>query len=226
MASPSEAVAVISRKVETAVQEAMAFVVTTRDDYEQAAQRTLVCRALLKEIDAAFNPTIAAADHAHKIAVKSKNDKAGPVRGAMAVYDQKMVVWDSEQVQERLKEAARLQEVARRAAEDARIREAEALERKGKKEAAEALICKPVEVPVVHVEPPAEVKGISFRETWSAEVKDLAALVDHVAKDHGLLYLLEANMTAINGMARSLKANMNLPGVVAVMSRGVSKRTA
>jgi hypothetical protein len=82
----------------------------------------------------------------------------------------------------------------------------------------------PVFVPPVQVQR-AMAAGISFATTWSAEVTSLAELVQAVARGEQPITLLQANMVALNGMARSLRGAMKIPGVKAVPKRGAATRT-
>ena len=64
--------------------------------------------------------------------------------------------------------------------------------------------------------------GIAYRETWSAQITDLHALVKFVAAHPSHLGLLTANTAALNAQARSLKGQMRIPGVQAVATRDVA----
>jgi len=70
----------------------------------------------------------------------------------------------------------------------------------------------------------AKITGLSSRSTWRAEVTDKSALIAHVAGHPEWLNLLEPNMTALNGLARSQKSALALPGVKAVEERQLAAR--
>lgn len=57
--------------------------------------------------------------------------------------------------------------------------------------------------------------AVAMRDNWTAECVDLWALVKAAAEDKSLLNLLTANETAIRQMAKALKGEMRVPGVVA-----------
>jgi hypothetical protein len=128
--------------------------------------------------------------------------------------------------QERLRQEA--ERVARLAAEkeaERLRRQAERARARGKDEKAEDLEeqAETVPVPIVPSQSPA-VSGVAFRTTWRAEVHDLKALVTACAKGQAPLALLQPNMVVLNTQARSLKKELNIPGVRAVSDEGVAAR--
>jgi hypothetical protein len=71
-----------------------------------------------------------------------------------------------------------------------------------------------------------KVAGISTRQVWKAEVFDKAAFIKYVAANPQYLNLLDVNITAVNGMAKSLKDQMNIDGVRAVSESQIASRAA
>lgn len=70
----------------------------------------------------------------------------------------------------------------------------------------------------------AKASGISTRGTWKAEVMDKQALIAHVAANPDLLDLLDINQSALNSLARALKANAKLPGVRVYEDKQIAAR--
>ena len=70
-----------------------------------------------------------------------------------------------------------------------------------------------------------KVAGVSTSQRWHAEIIDLKALVRAVGEGKASIEFLEANLVALNGLARALKGTMNIPGVRAVAEPTVSART-
>jgi len=132
-----------------------------------------------------------------------------------------MVKWTEDQETKRREEEKRLQAEARKRAEEEALRQALEAEALGEKEEAEAILSEPVYVPPIKVvsEIPKS-KESHIRETWSAEVMDLKALVAAIAAGKAPLQAVMADMTFLNGQARSYKEALNMPGV-----RSVSKKT-
>jgi hypothetical protein len=84
--------------------------------------------------------------------------------------------------------------------------------RRAAQAAAEAVATGPV---VVESAIPAGF-GAATRRTWGAEVYDKLALVKAVAEGKAPLEAVEAAMPVLNGLARSLKGALSVPGVRAV----------
>lgn len=79
--------------------------------------------------------------------------------------------------------------------------------------------------------PPASIEkaaaqGVSFRENWKAEVEDIYLLCQYAVENPDYLNLVEANMQALNTMAKGLKGNLKIPGVKAVCEKVLSARKA
>jgi len=105
-----------------------------------------------------------------------------------------------------------------RYAAEQRWKQEKAIERameKGKDEKAATIAATPFVPPV---------QGLSFTEHWHAEVESLHALVKAAASDANLLAYLDANMVALNALARLQKDSMAIPGVKAVKETSSSVR--
>ena len=95
----------------------------------------------------------------------------------------------------------------------------------GDGETAERILAQPlvVDIPVPQpvfmppvattMPPPAKVSGVSFRETWTAEVTDFRALVKAVAEGRAPLSLVQADESALGQYARSTRGTQKVPGV-------------
>lgn len=59
-----------------------------------------------------------------------------------------------------------------------------------------------------------KIAGVSVRKTWKAEITDKGALLRHIVEERpDLLPLVKIDQSALNAQARSLKGELNLPGV-------------
>jgi len=184
----------------------------TAIEYEQGLS------ALIKWFDDIYDKPIKEAFAHHRGLVADKKSHVEPVEEAKRLIKGKRIAYVDEQERLRKEAEAKLQAEARRLAEEAALRDAIAAEAEGRPEEAEAIISEPVSVPTVTIAkttPSAGVGG-AIREVWNAEVYDLHALVAAIVEGKASIGLIEPNMTALNGMARSLKANMTIPGVKAV----------
>ena len=124
-------------------------------------------------------------------------------------------------------EEARLAELARAEAEALRA-EADWARLTGEDDAADALNeqAEALPVSVEIIAPPVKAAGTSIRENWKAEVTDKMALIQHVAANPAMEWLLEPNMQMLNGLAKSEKDALAIPGVKAVCEKILAARRA
>lgn len=203
--------------------QAKALRIINADTYQAACEFLKGIKALRSEIADTFEPHIKRAHESHRALLKEKADAEAPLAEAERIAKSALVVYDQEQERVRRAEQARIQAEVRRQEEERRLAEAVALEAEGEQAEADALFEEPITVPTIAVAPSTpKVAGISYRETWSANVNDLAKLVAYVAQHPQFANLLTPNMPALNAQARSLKGQMQIPGVEAVCTRDVA----
>ena len=208
----------LDSKVTTSLDYAKSLQITNDTICQEAIDYEHGLSALIKEIEATFGPHKDAAHKTWKGLVAEEKRHVDPVEEAKRLIKSKRITYDTEQTRIRKAEEARLQAEARRMAEEAALRDALAAEAEGRPEEAEAIISEPVSVPIVTIAkttPSAGVGG-AIREVWSAEVYDLHALVAAIVEGKASIGLIEPCMTALNGIARSLKSNMRVAGVRAI----------
>lgn len=141
--------------------------------------------------------------------------------------------------QEKIRQAEALRK-QREEEEAEALRQAEELAAQGRQEEADKVLSdgaeKAVELhkqeqaveaaPVVVTAPtqvePKKTAGAAIKTTWKAEVFDIVLLCKHIVDNPGARNLVEPNMTALNGMARSLKEGFSMPGVRAVSDKQVA----
>lgn len=94
-------------------------------------------------------------------------------------------------------------------------------DKRGEKEKAEALRITAATIPerMQLASPAPKLDGLASRSSWRAEVLDKLALVKYVAEHAEWLQLLEPNAVALNGLARSQKSALAIPGVRSVEER-------
>lgn len=104
-------------------------------------------------------------------------------------------------------------------------RQADKARAKGKDDRADELEeqAQTMPVPIVPSQA-AKVSGVAIRETWKAEVTDLELLVLAVATNKVPIAALMPNMQVLNAQARSLKNELNWPGVRAITEGVVAAR--
>lgn len=210
--------------------QARAIQISDADTYGRACEFLKGIKSFREQIADTFDPHIRRAHEAHKALLKEKQDAEAPLAQAERIVKDALVAYDREQERIRREEARRLEEAARLQEQERRLMEAIELEEAGNKAGdegmkadASALLDQPIIVPTVAVAPATpKVAGVAFRETWSAKVTDLAALVKYVATHPQFAGLLSANLPALNAQARSLKGQLQIPGVEAVCTRDVA----
>jgi hypothetical protein len=202
-------------------------VIKTADEYEAACLDLQAIKGAQKALEAkrtsAVNPLNGV--------VKTINDwfrkPAQALADAETVIKTGMIGYQNEQERIRREQEAKAAEQLRKEREKLQA-QAEKAAASGKVEKAEALqahaAALPVSVEIASAAP--KVAGIAGRSTWQAVVKDKAAFLKYVAEHPEWLNLVEVNMVALNGLARSQKSALALPGVEGVEVQGISARAA
>ena len=207
------------------VRDAEAFHVGDLASNALALERIRLLRLGERTITEHFEPARKAADEVKRAVLATRDALVRPLMMARSVYDAKAQEYEREQRRIAEAERQRLEKLAREEEERRQLDAAIEADEAGATDEAIAILEQPVIAPVVHVAPAvAQVEGVSERTTWHAEVTDLQALVRYVARYPEWLGLLEPAMPALNGLARSQRGAMNLPGVRAVSEASRSVR--
>ncbi len=219
-ATPLEADEIESKAL-SIPDEAKAIIVKDDESFQKAGRILLVIKDIRKEINASFDPIITKAFAAHREACAQKKKVEAPLVEAEGIIKPRMAAYDDEQERKRREEEEKLRHEAIRKAEEEQLADAVSAEQSGMGDLAESIIDGPAYVPTVVVpqKPAAKVEGVSFRENWKAEVVDLKALLRAVVEGKVPANVIEPNMTVLNGLARSLKSQINYPGVRAVCEK-------
>lgn len=208
--------------------------------------------AYLKRVAEVFDPIDRAQIEARRVTIEQRKKLEAPAVAVKEALGKRLADYEKEQQRLRREEEERQrqererleaeerervrqeQERLQREAEERALEEAAAAEAAGDTELAERIVAtppvvetpapRPVFTPPALVRTPPKVEGVSFRDNWSAEVHDLAALVKAAAADPQYLGYLVANQTALNGVARALKDNLRIPGVRSRNDRTTSAR--
>lgn len=220
---PSGGELVITKRIEEQATQwpdrANAVVIADQKSYNDAVDLTRSIKDLRVAAEQHHRPMIDAAHKAHKAALEGLKRVDAPLESAERIIKSKIAGWDIEQ--RRLERERQLvAEAEEKARQDALLeKEIEHMEAAGARvEEVKAVIQQAITMPVI-APPPAPVyqkaKGVTTIETWSAEVYSLIDLVKYVAANPQFVGLLQANQTALNAQARSLKQTMQIPGVKA-----------
>ena len=204
----------VETKALTLRDRARAIIVIDQITHDAATELYLGLAALEKEINSVHDPAIAAAHGAHKAALVAKAKSADPVAEAKRIIKPKITAWEAAQEAIRQELERKAREEAARLEQEARLAlavEAEAMQ--AAPEVIEEILATPL--PTVHttVAPIfTKTKGFSSRPNYSCQVDNLMVLVQAVAQGRAPITFLEANMTALNSQARSLKEAFSVPG--------------
>lgn len=242
------------RQGDSLAAEVHALIVADDATFQHAADLSRRLAGWIKVAEEFFSPMKSAAHKTWRAICDREASVIGPKKTLKATLGQRMA--DYEQAQARLRQQAeaaaqrerdRLEAEARAvaAAEQARLhaeaeecvlQDAIVAEAAGDTQAAARLLNQPVQAPTVLPAPvflppvavsAPQAEGISFSTTWSAELVSLPALVKAAAGGHpGALACVTFDQVRANGLARSLKETMAIPGVKAVPKRGTATRTA
>jgi len=204
--------------------EVDALVVIDQASYDYADAISAKANDALKKIDASCDPVIKAAHDAHKAALAQKKTLRDPIEAVKKAIDTKMIAWYKAEQARIAEERRKAEEEARKKAEEEALAKAAALEAEGLTAAAAQVLESPIAVEKVDIPDIEKGAGVSYRESWSAEVSDLMTLVKAIAEGKTPLYYVEASMTALNGAMRESKGQAVIPGVKAVSSTSQVRR--
>jgi len=207
----------LNREILPELSVAAEIVVRDAESYQMAGETWKSLTALEKKIKAYWEDDVSSALKLHRSLVAKRDAMLIPVGEQKNTLRLGMKSFEDEQERIRRAEQARLEEEARKAAEEAALAQAVALESNGHKAAAEAVIAVPVVAPSVYVPKTTPTGfGNATRRTWGAEVTDLMALVKAVAAGQVPIQAIEPNAVFLNQQARALKSALSYPGVRSV----------
>lgn len=207
----------LNREILPELSVAAEIVVRDAESYQMAGETWKSLTALEKKIKAYWEEDVSSALKLHRSLVAKRDAMLIPVGEQKNSLRIGMKTFEDEQERIRRVEQARLEEEARKVAEEAALAQAVHLEQNGHKAAAEAVIAAPVVAPAVYAPKTTPTGfGNATRRTWGAEVTDLMALVKAVAAGTVPIQSIEANSVFLNQQARALKSALSYPGVRSV----------
>jgi len=165
-------------------------IVNSDEEYEMVGEAAKRLKGMSKKADEFFDPLIKNAFKTHRDLTAAKKKITEPLERRSRMLSQSIVDFNSRREAER-----------RKAEEEAnKLAETEGIENP----------------PVIVQETVPKVQGISTRDNWSAVVVDLNELIKAIAKGKVPLMAINQNQTFLNQQARSLKDQLDYPGVKAV----------
>ena len=208
------------------VNEAYAIIVADIPTHERAEWLGVALKRHINTVHDKLDPIIGNLNKAHKSMTGLRNDLLDQPESALKEIDRKTAHYTEEQHRIATERERQMQEAARKQEEERKLNEAIALEEEdAPPELVEEVLSEPLNVPIVHVQAAvAEIKGVSSRTVYKAEVVDLLAFVKHVASHPDDIGGLEAVMPWLNAQARSKRENLKLPGIKIVQEIQKARR--
>jgi len=189
---------------------------------EQAASFLRSIKQMKAKINDFCAPNIKRLHDAHKAAIADRDGLLRPVEEAEAIINDKILkyrAWEREEARKAQEAAAKAQRAAEEAARKA---EAESLREAGAEEAAKMVEeAPPAPVVAVAAAAPVKTEGVFTRTSWKAEVTSKMELIKFVAQNPAFLHLLDVSSKECNALARSQKAEMQIPGLKVVKSESI-----
>jgi len=206
------------------IRSAQALIVSNQEQNRTALLAIKDLTVAERGVSTMFAEPKKAANAAHKSICALETKLLAPLTEAKRIVSGKCDTYERAERQKAEEEQKRLEVIARKQEADRLAKEAARQEERGDKTLAAETLDKAVAVetgtapaPVVTVAPAvAKVEGVSSRTIWSASVVDKVALIKYVAEHPEWASLLDPNVSALNGLARTQKDGLAIPGVKAV----------
>lgn len=215
---------VLEQKKDDIVAKVTSIEIVDGISYARAVEYAKGIKAVGKDIELFCEDGIKSAHATWKTLLGARDEKLKPLQEAEKILKAKMVRFTEEEDRKRRIEEARIREEMRKQEEELRLAQAAELEKEGRLEEAAQVIEEPVYTPAVTLPRIEQPKGVSYRETWSAQVTDLKALCRAVVEGRVPEAAITPNMTVLNQQARSLKTSLNWPGVKVVSEKTAALR--
>lgn len=204
------------------VEQARALKIIDQDSYDLAAHNLGVAKLLEDRIVAHYEPLRESTYAAYQTVLDAKKRDLEPVLEVKKLLARGIGEYEVEQERLRQERQKKQDEEAAKAAaakRDLDIKNAK--EMGATREEVKAMKAEPVSFVSPTVDPTHRHSKFLKKPTeqWSAEVlgdEGLLLLVKTIAAGKAPLRLIQPNMVALNAMARTLKEQMNIPGVKSV----------
>ncbi len=207
------------------IETVKTLAVTTKDEHAGALEMFRAIALREKVVKEFFKESKDKAHAAHKAICEMETKLLSPLSTARALVTNKINQYTAAEEARAREEQRKLDEMARKDAEERQLADAEQAQKEGKPEEAEAILNAETEIPIIRMPSRvAKVDGVGTQKRWGAELTDKVALIKWVAQHPENAELLDANMPALNKLAIALKAGFNIPGVKAVEKTSLTTR--
>jgi hypothetical protein len=192
----------------TVAGEAKAIVIRDQITYDQAAEKLLGVRGLIKQIDETFDPDIKRWHDGHKAAIATKKKVLGDLPIADGILVRMLGEWEREQKRIREEAQRKADEEARLIEEEARLRLAVQAEEMGAtEETIQEIVSTPMPVQRPVVAPTfqrAAGIGASRKPVYKWRIAD----ANQIPRDY-----LKVDEIKINGIVRAMGNTAKIPGI-------------
>ncbi len=205
------------------------LVIRDQTTHGEALELIVECKRRERIVEDTLKESIDASNKAHKSMTGLRSKLLAPFQTVRAQLEVKRQQYEREEADRRAAEERRLAAEQRQRDEARALAEAQSAIEEGDEEAAEAILeeAEQAPPPVVRVEPQlAKVEGTAIPRRYRCEVDSLQQLIRYVAANPQWTHLLEPAMPALNGLARSQREALSIPGVRVVAESSVSVRRA
>lgn len=164
--------ALIEREAVSTIDQAREIVVTNDEQYKLAGEFIAGCKMLIGKIEFEHADTIKRAHESHKAALALKDSHVRPVKQAIEIASIPALAYKREQDRLAREEAARIAAEQRKAEEERRLKEAEALDAAGHADKADEVLDQPMPVarPIRVESAVPKVQGLSTRRKWKCRL--------------------------------------------------------
>lgn len=217
--------ATLSRQTKMLVYSADSIAILSLGDYEEAGEELREVKKKHKELDTLRKSITKPMDEAKGGVMALFRAPLDFLEKAENILKGKMIAYANEQKKIQAAEEARARK-AQRIEQERLEKEAMEAAKQGDIEQAAMLEAEAEMVPVsAAVAPIPTATGTSARQTWTAEVYDVDALMRAVLAGDVTPEVFLLNRPMLNGWARSMKTELKVPGVRAKPVDGLAARS-
>ena len=202
------------------LEAAKAFAIKDRPTYEAVVEQVKKVKDRRKWWSNLIEPVKQASRSAWQKVVDLEKEVDTPL--AMLeneVLKPKLVNWEREEERKRIAEQEKISAELKRQEEEARLKVAVELEQGGNHHAADLVLESPSMAPAIELPKTTAVKGISYRDIYSAVVIDMPAFIKAVHEGKIQMDAVSPNGPFLNNQAKAFKGALSYPGVEVKVNR-------
>jgi hypothetical protein len=206
----------LEKEISPIISQADRIVISNPVQYEGAADFLKDLKSAQKKVTDFFAPLKKKAHETWKAITTKEGEVLNPLQNSEAMIKNKMIVFQKVEEEKRIAEQRRLQAEAEEQARKERERLQKQAEKLKTPELKEQRLqeAEEVEVAVITVQSEVpEVKGISYRKIWKAEITDKPEFVRAALKNATLMSFIHIDATQMNKLATMTKGEISYPGI-------------